>query len=1132
MSYKYLKIWVLIIEVCMVSYAQETPNIVPPSPNAASLGQYADIPVSNYTGIPNISVPLYAARSGDIELPISLSYHASGIKVSQEASWVGLGWALNAGGVITRQVRGLDDFETEGYLRTDRFPPYTEDNLPDPSEPDQFNQYYNPINTGFLDGEPDMYYYNFLGFSGKIIFEKQVDDTIYGVSVAQNNLKFSYTKSTRIWVITDGNGTKYYFGGSGAIETTYNFSDSDPNFIEHVAVSIPSNFGHVNDKQISDTAWYITKIESAKKDEINFFYKSPSYSVSQIQYTELLYNAMNHENLYASDPGYISSNVGAPYKLFSGSQQVTRDICLERITFANGALLFETEDRIDIASHALSENNPQRLSTITLTDADDNFIKRVHFDYSYMGSGDPNKVRLRLDAVQESSFTDLGNEVTIPPYKFTYNNTSLPEKNSFNIDFFGFSNGKSNSSTRDYNSTISLTSSYLNNTSSYRTITESYSRDTKKSLAPNYENIYNGEEIFINGANREVDFGRTQAGVLTSIEYPLGAITSFEYELNQYSSEEEQLSEYIPRIVSAYENDEATFSLDRYTTVHFDFDFTFDSDSDFDSDDLDVFLEKDGGNKLIRIKLPDTDDFTTYFKVVLPPGDYKMSTSYPDNPDLIITFRAQYNERQNVENKLGGGLRIKSIETRDTNDVVKKTTYSYEEDGISTGRLVSPLNFFYNETLVGTSVNTFSSIVIQYVYAADYIVRSSNNVLPLGNSAQGNPIGYDRVIVSYSDSDNDHLGFTKYTYRNEEEVPVEYFMPNVPNFVHLDNGQLLSKTTYNADGDIVETLFLEYDENESATINSKGVKVYSFHGGYAGNGPAPISGIRFYDMFSKWWYLSKETKTVYDQEGNHPMTSVTEYDYNNILHKRVTKTITTNSQGQIIENKTYYPDDVRGTNDLEGGVLSSPEYAAIQRLQYDGDEYRIDQPIQQETYVDSKLTAMQRTNFSTANNLTLPSSVDAIYEDENLEERLTYHSYDAYGNLLEVSKPDGSRTMYIWGYNGQYPIAKIDHASYDGISSSASALITSIQTASNTEDSESKENDLRALFVDLRDNAYFQNAMITSYTYDPLIGVTSITDPRGYTTYYEYDEFQRLKAVKDAESHLLSKNEYNYKSQD
>ncbi|MEX0274997.1 MAG: RHS repeat domain-containing protein [Flavobacteriaceae bacterium] len=57
------------------------------------------------------------------------------------------------------------------------------------------------------------------------------------------------------------------------------------------------------------------------------------------------------------------------------------------------------------------------------------------------------------------------------------------------------------------------------------------------------------------------------------------------------------------------------------------------------------------------------------------------------------------------------------------------------------------------------------------------------------------------------------------------------------------------------------------------------------------------------------------------------------------------------------------------------------------------------------------------------------------------------------------------------------------------------------------------------------------DALMTGYTYDPLIGVTSITDARGYTTYYEYDGFNRLKAIKDASGLLMEDYRYHYKNQ-
>lgn len=86
------------------------PRIIPPSPTAAALMKYVETPVGTYTGVPNISIPLYEIKVRDITVPISLSYHAGGNRIDEEASWVGLGWSLNAGGAITCTVRGKEDF--------------------------------------------------------------------------------------------------------------------------------------------------------------------------------------------------------------------------------------------------------------------------------------------------------------------------------------------------------------------------------------------------------------------------------------------------------------------------------------------------------------------------------------------------------------------------------------------------------------------------------------------------------------------------------------------------------------------------------------------------------------------------------------------------------------------------------------------------------------------------------------------------------------------------------------------------------------------------------------------------------------------------------------------------------------
>ena len=84
-------------------------NVSPKSPEAAALFKFIDVPVSEHTGIPSINVPISSISSGSLSVNVSLSYHASGNKVAEIPNWVGLGWKLNAGGMISRKVHGLPD---------------------------------------------------------------------------------------------------------------------------------------------------------------------------------------------------------------------------------------------------------------------------------------------------------------------------------------------------------------------------------------------------------------------------------------------------------------------------------------------------------------------------------------------------------------------------------------------------------------------------------------------------------------------------------------------------------------------------------------------------------------------------------------------------------------------------------------------------------------------------------------------------------------------------------------------------------------------------------------------------------------------------------------------------------------
>lgn len=109
--------WLFLFLLSIYSFSEAQGDVVTfSSPNVATFNKFGSIPVSYYTGTPNISIPLYTINEGDINLPISLNYNASGIKVNEPAPWCGLGWNLDYGGMISREVRDMPDDGPNGYL--------------------------------------------------------------------------------------------------------------------------------------------------------------------------------------------------------------------------------------------------------------------------------------------------------------------------------------------------------------------------------------------------------------------------------------------------------------------------------------------------------------------------------------------------------------------------------------------------------------------------------------------------------------------------------------------------------------------------------------------------------------------------------------------------------------------------------------------------------------------------------------------------------------------------------------------------------------------------------------------------------------------------------------------------------
>ncbi len=505
------------------SWGQEPPAIIPPSPTAAALGKYGDIPVSLYTGIPNVDIPLYTLAGAHLKLPISLSYHAGGLKVEENSSWVGLGFSLNAGGVITRTTRGLRDEvtgQTKGYLTND----------PIPVRPDMLN-YFTEVITGHLDTEPDIFFFNFNGYSGKFFLEKGSlnSNVVKGFSIPYKDLDISCTYSSDVlsdFTIRTEDGTEYFFNTIESTTTrTYHYEAN---------TAIPFITSDRTTTAIS--AWYLTEIRSPvgspmEREKISFTYVPEKF---------------RYDTPKRGEVGY-RSNGQIEYRTMSYSENTVQGVRLTSIRFdkLKTSIEFNTEkERTDLISFATEK--PMALEEIVVKHDNANIpVKKIKLVSSYFQNDllDTNPLpiaasqhyqyrRLRLDQVIESSKDGL---VNLPPYIFDYNTDMIPPKDAETQDHWGYYNGPK----EVYNASQYYSNNYM--IPAYEGgIDASRDRYLAYSFGPSCNTT--SVDIPINlrsyqkvpGVSREPQSSSMQVGILKKITYPTGGTTEMEFEPHRY----------------------------------------------------------------------------------------------------------------------------------------------------------------------------------------------------------------------------------------------------------------------------------------------------------------------------------------------------------------------------------------------------------------------------------------------------------------------------------------------------------------------------------------------------------------------------------------------------------------------
>lgn len=380
------------------------PSFVPPSPNAQAFQVYGSTPISIYEGLPAVNIPIYDVKCGSLSMPITLGYNYSGLLPLQDASWVGLGWNLSAGGVITRIAEGnVDGLGFAGYN-------YGQYDIVDSlweGTSSFFGNAYNSYSYESYDLSPDVYDCEFNGISSQFLWQY---NKAYQLSY-NKDMGVSWPSPSGGITITTADGVTYIFN---AIEIT--------NFVG-------SWQGHKYTRQYPG-AWFLSSVISAdKKDTIQLSYASYSWQQAQASY---LYTYVENNASGGTDLGASTDFSFSP---------VIQSMVLQSITCRNVTVNFvpNSTARLDIIGTLPSLGEIDVIDNIT-----GNTIKKAVFNcgYFYGSSAGVSATDTRM-CLNGMKFVNPQNASDTQAYKFTYSTgglNSFPAKGTTGTDYWGYYN--------------------------------------------------------------------------------------------------------------------------------------------------------------------------------------------------------------------------------------------------------------------------------------------------------------------------------------------------------------------------------------------------------------------------------------------------------------------------------------------------------------------------------------------------------------------------------------------------------------------------------------------------------------------------------------------------------------------
>lgn len=1113
------------------AYAQFDPRtqIQQPSAEAQAFNEFNEIPVDLHTGRVDITIPLYEVTHHDITVPISLSYHGGGIKVTDESGIVGLGWTLNVGGEISRIVRGFpDDLSASGVAGFDKLSFFTMPNtlndclgfielikqrspkdrdptimleLPNDKEIYLLNiidKYGTEYDNGRFETSPDNYMFSVQGHSGAFVHQKHK-------IIAQTNSECSISHPNDMsYIITDADGY------------TYRFEDVEQHDF-HYKIGYGWNMTNWDELPEENyryfSAWWLSNITSASGEKVHFGYNDIEvvHPVGSLHgYTQTLRRTPHNE--FITRHNSYTTFQETPNKTYHKQlQKIETPACLVKFAYqpagSNTVLphlssiqIYAKQDLVHpietIQFHYSGNQNRSKLTKITKYGANN---EEQNYVFTYY----PDDYGVKLFDKRVDHWGYFAREST----------GRFPIKPYFGFDLViknnpQYTNRYADNTTAANNMLHTITYP-TGNTTELTWEPHSFSRFSQSGQTAYKEDTYSTQSTtqFVSEQSFQLS-GKLGNEILSIDKYiPAGKTIQIDFKDYYYLQADGQDCIYDW-------NNEYIYTQNRRPTVR------------VKKDDTVVFekyIHKSTINDIYTIPVTSYAKYT--FELLYPREMLKSDgiCIFPwelfNRADADVTDFGLVNIDIGSEQTIAppadvmnvGGVRIKQIAYKDGTQPLLTKVYDYVlPNNTSSGVLAYPPR--YSSVIPSAYSVILTPVNSKYPEAR---ITETPNMLTLRSNGLpftlngGGHIEYERVIESIVETAGKNVANGNpmqqiiYTYQTGaepgcadlDETHGNTFIPtDMLQLTSMNHhrGHLTSKTEYADEYKTTNYYYNIAEDNSIDTMTGSLYTVADFTEAFLKN---YIYQGHFFHVYKDVFLVKYRVipynkriaaiRTTGDKSNSYEAYTYQSNTYSPCLNANMPATkCWIDSEGDTIQQHYTY---LNANSNKLTSCVTVKQGKVIDAYRY---VYDNKQRILAKYIAPLNVNSLPASSSYNITNLAALQTESYMYNDSN--------------RLVEFTDPVANlSTVYLWSYRNMYPVAEIQNATYDMVIESLGMDNINRLATTFTPDME-MVNNLRSLLPD---------AMVSTMTYQPLVGMKSFTDAKGNTVYYDYDDFGQVKEI-------------------